>query len=54
MIDFKFTKMPPPPEKVIKSLNFGIARGLTKTAGEGSASVHRGDQRDVHGPQSLV
>jgi hypothetical protein len=35
MIDFKFTKMPPPPEKVIKSLNFGIARGLTKTAGEG-------------------
>lgn len=34
MIDFKFTKMPPPPEKVIKSLNFGTARGLTKTAGE--------------------
>jgi hypothetical protein len=38
-IGFKFTKMPPSPERVIKSLNFGIARGLTKTAGEAQQAV---------------
>lgn len=39
MIEFKITKMPPSPEQVIKKLNFGLARGLTKTAGEAQKAV---------------